>query len=155
MIFQEVVFDLSRMRQNCSQAVDVPDWTTRRRPLRGFAAGDCLQDAEDGIAAGEGDEGEETVGAVFADGFDEEGDGAEEGQGGGPGIAPGAVGTRSVGIADAEEEEGDEREHVVVTKKKASMAITRSNLPMAKMTPTRALRKRATVGVPPLFTRVT
>src|SRR5207245_2530109 len=42
-----------------------------------------------------------------------EGDGAEEGEGGGPGIAPGAVGARGVGIADAEEEEGDEREHVV------------------------------------------
>jgi hypothetical protein len=45
-------------------------WKPALRWFGGLATGDCFEDAEDGIAAGEGDEGEEAVGTVFADGFD-------------------------------------------------------------------------------------
>src|SRR5208337_4194053 len=77
----------------------------RRRPLQWFGGSpirDEFEDAVDGIAAGQGGEGEDAVGAVFADGFDEEADGAEEREGGGPRIAPGAVGARHAGFAKAE-----------------------------------------------------
>ena len=72
-----------------------------------------FQDAVDGIAAGQGDEGEDAIGAVFADGFDQEADGAKESEGGGPGIAPGAIRARHIGLAAAKKEERDEGEQVV------------------------------------------
>src|SRR5208337_5362809 len=88
----------------------------RRRPLQWFGGSpirDEVEDAVDGIAAGQGDEGEDAVGAVFADGFDEEADGAEQREGGGPGIAPGAVGAGHAGFAKAEKEHRDEGEEIV------------------------------------------
>src|ERR1700756_1143333 len=88
----------------------------RDRLLSGFgggAAGDELQDAIDGVAAAEGDESEEAVGAIFADGFHEEADGAKEREGGGPGIAPGTVGARERRFVHAKEKQGNKREEIV------------------------------------------
>ena len=89
---------------------------SRRRPLGGVGGSSTrnhFQDAIDGIAAGQGDQDEDAVGAVFADGFDEEADGAEEREGGGPGIAPGAIGSGHFGIAEAKKKHRDEGEQVV------------------------------------------
>jgi hypothetical protein len=86
------------------------------RGLDGFgggAAGDEFQDTVDGVAAGESDESEEAVGAIFAHGFDEEADGAKEREGGGPGIAPGVVGAREGRFVHAKEKQGNKREQIV------------------------------------------